>query len=63
MRATRQRQKNGGVLVTIDLDVASIARLTALRWLEVESNGLDNGRPRMAERLMRRASAFGRKVT
>jgi hypothetical protein len=33
MRQSRQRQKGGGVLVTIDLDATSIARLIALGWL------------------------------
>jgi hypothetical protein len=33
MRRSRQRRKNGGVLVTIDLEAASVARLIALRWL------------------------------
>src|ERR1700692_1032270 len=33
MRRSRQCLKDGGVLVTIDLDAASIARLIALRWL------------------------------
>jgi hypothetical protein len=35
-RASRQRRKDGGVLVTIDLDAASIARLIALRWLPAD---------------------------
>jgi len=33
MRQSRQRRKDGGVLVTIDLDAASVARLIALGWL------------------------------
>jgi hypothetical protein len=33
MRQSRQRRKDGGVLVTIDLDAASIARLIAFGWL------------------------------
>jgi len=36
MRRSRQRRKDGGALVTIDLDAASIARLTALGWLPVD---------------------------
>ena len=33
MRQSRQRRKDGGVLVTIDLDAASVVRLIALGWL------------------------------
>jgi hypothetical protein len=33
MRQSRRRRKDGGVLVTIDLDAASIARLIALGLL------------------------------
>ncbi len=33
MRQSRQRRKDGGALVTIDLDAGSIARLIARRWL------------------------------
>ena len=36
MRQSRQRRKGGGVLVTIDLDAASITRLIALWWLPEE---------------------------
>jgi hypothetical protein len=33
MRQSRQRRKDGRILVTIDLNAASISRLIALRWL------------------------------
>jgi hypothetical protein len=33
MRQSRQRRKDGGVLVTIDLDAASLVRLIARGWL------------------------------
>ena len=42
MRRSRQRRKDGGALVTIDLDAASIARLIALGWLP-ENRQRDRG--------------------